>query len=297
MGIDRSTIRLLARKIKNLDIKGSCITLGVHGIDGSYREVKKILAEESYIFRELDGKEIIIDDITHFGTTLHQDSFFKMMGFSKVDSLDYFENEMPTYVADLNEPLKLDLYNKYDMVYDGGTLEHCFNIKGVLSNIINLLKIGGRIVHHVPMTGWVEHGFYQFSPSFFYEFYGANGFANMKAIIHIIGKKSYYIDYDPDLVSVFNNMNKVTMIFFIGQKLNEVKIINEPIQSIWLNKYLKREKLNVTNGCAFNIQRHLKNFLMKLPQNYISALLMRIARRLNVYYKKIYLYRYKIKLA
>ena len=296
MGIDRSTIRLIAKQTKNLNLRGSCITLGVHGIDGQYSDIINILNKESYKYYELGEKEIIYDDITHFGKTLHQDSFFKILGFSKVDSLDYFENEKPTYVADLNKPLRIDLYNKYDMVFDGGTIEHCFNVNEVLSNVIKLLKVGGLVVHHVPMTGWVEHGFYQFSPSLFYDFYGANGFDNLKAIIHQIGKKSYYIDYDPDLISVFNNMKKVTMIFFIAQKMTELMDIKEPIQSIWLNKFAKNEGLIINNNKAINLKSHVKSFLLNVPQKNLSSLLMRIARSLNVLRKKIYFYTHRIKL-
>src|SRR5208337_2180597 len=147
MGISFSTIKLIARTTKDLKLSGSCITLGVQGIEGRYSDVKKILMEESYSFRELDKSEISYDNITQFGNSLHQDSFFKMLGFSKVDSLDYFPNEKATFVADINKPLNLGICNQYDMVYDGGTLEHCFNTKEALSNIIRLLKINGRIVH------------------------------------------------------------------------------------------------------------------------------------------------------
>lgn len=192
MGINYSTIRLIARTMKDLKLSGSCITLGVQGVEGRYSDIKRILIEQSYNPRELKETEIVYDAITQFGNSLHQDSFFKMLGFSKVDSLDYFSDQNPTYVMDLNEPLKQDLWNQYDMVYEGGTLEHCFNIKEVFSNITRLLKVGGRVVHHVPMTGWVNHGFYQFSPGLFYDFYSANGFVDMKALIHIYGKRSYY---------------------------------------------------------------------------------------------------------
>jgi len=66
-------------------------------------------------------------------------------------------------VADLNFPLPPETHGQYDIVYDGGTMEHCFNVPQVIANILSLTKVGGYIVHVNPIN-YFNHGFYSFHP-------------------------------------------------------------------------------------------------------------------------------------
>ncbi len=293
--IPYSIIRLIAKTMKDLKLQGSCITLGVQGVQGNYSEIKQILMEEAYKYQELGEKEICYDNLTPIGKSLHQDCFFRMLGFSKVDSLDYFPNENPTIIADLNKPLSSDLYNQYDLVYDGGTLEHCFNTKEVLANVIKLLKVGGRVVHTVPMTGWINHGFYQFSPGLFFDFYGANGFANLKSMIQLYGERSYCLDYDPEMISIFNIMKKPTLIFFTAQKTTEVGSIEEPIQSYYLTAFGGKSDRSTTNS-RMTFKGYLIKMLDKLPENKLSSVVYTVAEMIYSIPKIINLYKKMVRL-
>ena len=62
------------------------------------------------------------------------------------------------------------------MIIDGGTMEHIFHIPNVLNNIYRMLRVGGRIIHISPSSNYVDHGFYSFSPTLFYDFYQTNKF-------------------------------------------------------------------------------------------------------------------------
>lgn len=104
-------------------------------------------------------------------------SFFQALGFDEVESLDVVADEMPTYVADLNRPLPKEWAGRFDCVYDGGTIEHVFNVAQSLKSVVRLLKVGGRAIHVAVMSNYIDHGFYQFSPTLFWDFYTANGFA------------------------------------------------------------------------------------------------------------------------
>ena len=55
----------------------------------------------------------------------------------------------------------------YDFIVDGGTMEHIFDNRQYMSNVYSLLKIGGYYVASVPANNYLEHGFYQFSPTYF----------------------------------------------------------------------------------------------------------------------------------
>jgi hypothetical protein len=77
-------------------------------------------------------------------------------------------------VADLNHPLPESHWGQYDIVYDGGTMEHCFNVPQVIANILAMCRMGGYIVHVNPLN-YFNHGFYSFHPTFYHDFYTQSG--------------------------------------------------------------------------------------------------------------------------
>lgn len=93
-----------------------------------------------------------------------------------VESLDFSDYEDATYVADLNQPLSIDA--RFDAIIDSGSLEHVFDVAAAFRNIINLCRVGGRIIHFLPVNNLNGHGFWQFSSDLLYSIYSEkNGFA------------------------------------------------------------------------------------------------------------------------
>jgi hypothetical protein len=105
------------------------------------------------------------------------DDFFQRIGFARMESLDISDFEGCTHLFDLNaEGVPERLRERFDYVYNGGTLEHVFHVPNALRNVFEMLKPGGFVTHGGPVNGWVDHGFYQFSPTLFLDYYFANGF-------------------------------------------------------------------------------------------------------------------------
>ncbi|MFH0702324.1 MAG: hypothetical protein V2B14_02140 [bacterium] len=238
MGICTNSIKLLAKMLKDKNLSGSAITFGVQAIQGQYQEILNYLKKENYNCKTLDKKEIILDNKTHFGVTLHQDVFFKMLGFSKVESIDFYDREKPTYTLDLNKPVPESMHEKYDFVYDGGTMEHCFNVKEVLSNAVRLVKKGGYVLHSAPMTGYINHGFYQFSPTLFFDFYAENGFKKMEMKI-LVGNQ--FINFTENFIPK-DFAGQEGLIFFIAKKSKAYDEIKTPIQSAYKNLNSKKKE-------------------------------------------------------
>ena len=90
--------------------------------------------------------------------------FFKGLGAATVDSLDASVFEGATIIADLNRPLPANLRQRFSAVYDGGTLEHVFDIATALRSCLDLVAVGGHYIASSPANNWPGHGFYQFSP-------------------------------------------------------------------------------------------------------------------------------------
>jgi hypothetical protein len=98
--------------------------------------------------------------------------FLTDLGATSIESLDYSDFEGASLIHNLNEPLSQnpsleESRGKYDLVLDFGTSEHVFQPAQSIANSISLLKVGGKFSCTLPISCWLEHGFYQFSPTFF----------------------------------------------------------------------------------------------------------------------------------
>jgi hypothetical protein len=171
-----------------LQVSGDVITFGVQAVEATAAQAKMLLGIRTSNQPDEQGSE----------APIQQGTLFKLLGFRSVSSIDFYPAESPTYVTDLNRPLPSELYGRFNLVYDGGTSEHCFCTSEVLSNAVRLTKLGGRVMHHIPLNNWVDHGFYQFSPTLFFDFYEANGFDELNMLFHFIDRRrERYLPYEP----------------------------------------------------------------------------------------------------
>jgi hypothetical protein len=107
----------------------------------------------------------------------YAEPLFELLGARLVDSIDYSNYEQATLLHDLNQPVPRHMHNRYSCIFDGGTLEHVFNVPVALHNLMCMLKQGGHIVSITPANNQCGHGFYQFSPELFFSvFHRSNGF-------------------------------------------------------------------------------------------------------------------------
>jgi len=80
-------------------------------------------------------------------------------------------------VHDMNEEIPINQEQKYDVIIDGGTLEHIFNFPVAITNCMKMLKTGGSIFIFSMANNHCGHGFYQFSPELFFRIFDTeNGF-------------------------------------------------------------------------------------------------------------------------
>ena len=109
-------------------------------------------------------------------------AYFERLGFSALQALDISDFEGADHIFDLNEDdLPEHLANRFDAVFNGGTLEHVFHVPNALASITRMLRPGGVVIHVVPCNGWVNHGFYQISPTLMFDYYEAAGFEPLES--------------------------------------------------------------------------------------------------------------------
>lgn len=117
--------------------------------------------------------------------------FVERMGAKSCDSLDVSDYQSAEIICNLNHPLPQKLLGQYDVVYDAGTLEHLSNLPMALTNIFSLLREGGIYYFGVPCNNWVDHGFFQFSPTFFKDLCIDNSQLKLIALNINTSKRSY----------------------------------------------------------------------------------------------------------
>jgi hypothetical protein len=107
-------------------------------------------------------------------------------GASSVEAIDYSAYEGAERVWDLNVPVPEDWHQQYDTIVDGGTLEHVFHAPIALASLMQMLKPGGRLFVSSPTNNHCGHGFYQFSPEFYYRALSApHGFAVRRMMLFV----------------------------------------------------------------------------------------------------------------
>jgi SAM-dependent methyltransferase len=110
--------------------------------------------------------------------------FFRYLGFSDAQSIDIDGSEGADTLLDLNVDVTPQaLLGQFDLVLNGGTLEHVFHVPNALAHVSRLLRPDGVAVHVLPCNNWVEHGFYQFSPTLMFDYYRAAGFTCLESML------------------------------------------------------------------------------------------------------------------
>ncbi|WP_394177036.1 hypothetical protein [Yoonia maritima] len=99
------------------------------------------------------------------------ETFLSAVGFPKMSSMDFSDYEGCDHTHDMNEPVPKALRRKFDVILDGGTLEHVFNTPQALDNVFHMLKDDGIFISTNGMSGWAGHGFYQFSPELVWRYW------------------------------------------------------------------------------------------------------------------------------
>ena len=100
--------------------------------------------------------------------------FLALLGYD-LEVLDVVQARGGERVHDLNEPVPAQLHQRYALVIDPGTLEHCFNIAQAAKNLAEMVALGGCVFHGNPLNMF-NHGFYNLNPTWYHDFYVANGF-------------------------------------------------------------------------------------------------------------------------
>ncbi len=187
----------------------------------------------------------------------YANKFFEILfGAKSVTSLDYSDYEQSDIVHDMNQPVDPKYHAKFDVVIDGGSLEHIFHFPVAVANCMNMVKKGGSIFIFSPANNHTGHGFYQFSPELFFRiFQPGNGFEVRNIILEqhpfpgaeLSPKTKCYSVADPACVNGrvgLVSKSPVTMMVHAIRTEAKPLFADYPIQSDYASRLLG----NVKNG-------------------------------------------------
>ena len=130
----------------------------------------KLITSSPFIPKHLKRKlkrEAVCNRASLFLKTFYNVRTLKIIDISGEEGADY--------IFDLNFPVDdQDILGAFDFVFDFGTAEHVFDTKAFLNNVFKLLVKDGIYLFSLPSNGWIDHGFIQYSPTFFYDFCAHN---------------------------------------------------------------------------------------------------------------------------
>ena len=177
MAILRGNARLLMEEHRRRPFGGSILQLGRALVFLTEPEIRQIFRRQG--ITPLPNVETLPSHDPRLAALgcIDDHTLFRLMGFSEVASVDISAYEGAEYIADLDEPFPPELQERFDVVFDAGTLQHVFDIPEALANMHRAVRVGGRVIIGMAAShNHVDHGFYMFSPTLFYDYFAANNY-------------------------------------------------------------------------------------------------------------------------
>lgn len=166
MGIDIVTAPLLAKSAEHSRVNGEALMLGRQQLFIPRKRKRRFTATMSQFDFSLS-----YDDL-HQYPPHYAEPFFDAVGINNIRSMDATTYEGSDIAHDLNQPVDDSLVDRFSYIFDGGTLEHVFNVPNALENVHKMLKPGGIFVSATTGDGWFGHGFWQMSPEIAFGYWG-----------------------------------------------------------------------------------------------------------------------------
>ena len=154
-------------------------------------------------------------------------------GCRTVEAIDLHGTEAST-PHDLNEELVRD--EPVDVTINNGTAEHVFFAGRVFQSMHRCTKPGGLMVHEGPLiNGWVDHGFYNFQPTLFFDLARHNDYDTLFFVGQIDPFNTIQVDGPDDFPALTQSPEfPANPVFFVVfRKSGEDKDFSVPMQGYY----------------------------------------------------------------
>ena len=256
MGLTRSSLKIIIKEHLHKSIEGDLLVIGKQTVGIKKKDVLDIFANFK-INTDYLKKVKKFDTFTRSAKANKQQLFFDhdvLKGISKKInylSLDKSNYEKADIIHDMNLPLNKKLYNKFDFIIDGGSMDNSFDPVSFLKNITKMLKSNGRaiLINHFYQT---PGAFLAFSPEYYFSYFAINNFADVKTFVavaksNLIDRYNYrselysynpYFSRDKDFDHIHSvkNMNTIANVITVVEKKKLSTYHKIPVQIQYMEK-------------------------------------------------------------
>lgn len=234
-------------------MSGDIVTIGVQDVMFTHESAAEFFKEQDFKYTPIEAKEqslrkskahSVFEGIFGVKNPMHMHDLFKMLGFKNAHSLDAFDADKPTILHDMNKPIPDQYKNKYDVVFDVGSMEHVFDVKHFVQNCVDMVKDDGVLMIYDALVGWHNECFYNFQTPFFFDVFKANGFEEIAVYLnyfpkyHDFGKgRTTWLRFEHNDRPTFRKRNYNTHILFIARKKKTLPEFVVPLQGYYQEYY------------------------------------------------------------
>jgi len=212
MGIAYGALKFLMDEGRREAWHGRLLTLGRQ--DTSFTRTQLVEAAQKHDCKlpHVNEGETILSGGSNSLSVMTPDAFFRTLGFESITVLDASDYEGADIIHDLNAPhIPSGCSERFDLILDGGTLEHVFDVATALKTLCQMTAVGGRILHISPMSNCADHGFYSFSPTLFADYYAANRYDVRRISLvrfdaNPVRDEWEYREYEPGLLGTIGEL-------------------------------------------------------------------------------------------
>lgn len=144
------------------------------------------------------------------------------------------DGRVGSVVMDLNfDEVPAAHRGKYGLVTNHGTSEHILNQYNVFKCMHDFARAGGILVHAVPFTVHLEHGFFNYQPNFFEALARYNSYEMLGLWVGPDWQLASFIPWDPVLLDYLTLTSKTTHLLVAVQRKMYEKEFCVPFQEIY----------------------------------------------------------------
>jgi hypothetical protein len=115
--------------------------------------------------------------------------FWRALAFEYA-AIDY-SGEGDVRGVDLNhDSVPQDWRGRFDLLINAGTTEHVVNHDNAFRVMHDLVKVGGFMIHEVPVAGFPTHGLFVYTTKFFWHLCRENGYEVMRLEMVPVGQSA-----------------------------------------------------------------------------------------------------------
>lgn len=284
MGLSKPALAFLIREHQHQPLCGPLLTLGRQAVYATPQEIDRLCRTAGVATQHTDKDENAETNIPQWQGTRQSRyasdvAFFRYLGLDEVVAIDCSEYEGADIVADLNHPLAAELENRFGCVLDGGTCEHVFNVRQCLMNVARLVRPGGRVIHLSPMNNYANHGFYQLSPTLFFDYYSANEFTGLRGFVveqsvSLTGRTRWSL-FEWSAARGEHHLTSPNQLLFIfvAEKTADSTVDKIPLQSTYRKQFAAAQGVgSETIGNLHGIWRRLPSWAQVPMRRYVPHL-------------------------